>query len=190
MNNNIDIEKLRSYINDLEEQITPLTKSKGKPDVKEVIQEEQEQPITSPPSQPTKKKITRTVTEKKKEQLIKAREVRKTNTETRNKMKKLESAKLLLQNEIVKPSKQQLVSETESSSESEIVIVKKPKQKKKPRKKIIIQDDESTEESEDEEPEPVVKNKQFGKSHRNKKSVIKIHDHPSHAQPNYNNFFC
>jgi prefoldin subunit 5 len=29
-NNNIDIEKLRSYINDLEEQITPLTKTKSK----------------------------------------------------------------------------------------------------------------------------------------------------------------
>jgi hypothetical protein len=193
-NNNIDIEKLRSYINDLEEQITPLTKtkSKSKHDITP-IEETQDEPITSQEPEPIKKKITRTVTEKKKEQLIKAREIRKTNTEKRNKIKKLESAKLLLQDEITKPKKEELVSsEPESSSEEpEIVIVKKPKviKKKKPKKKIIIQDDESTEES-SEEPEPVTKQKQFGKSHRNKKSVIKIHDHPSHSQPNYNNFFC
>jgi len=33
MNNDIDIEKLRNYINDLEEKITHLTKSRSKKDV-------------------------------------------------------------------------------------------------------------------------------------------------------------
>lgn len=218
-NNNIDIEKLKNYINDLEEQITPLTKSRpsgsvdttkkyisGKKDVKPVkeISEEpvEEEPATSvatPPTrkqsalrmqepQPVKKKITRTVTEKKKEQLIKAREIRKANTEARNKMKKLESAKLLLQDEITKPNL--ISSESSSESEPEIVVVKK---KKKAKKKIIIKDDDTTEEeSDDEEPIQAKSNKSFGKSHRNKKSVVKVHEHPSHTQtrPNYNNFFC
>ena len=52
MSNNIDIEKLKSYINDLEETITPLqkSKSKGKTDT------------TEPEEKP---KITRTLTDRK-----------------------------------------------------------------------------------------------------------------------------
>jgi hypothetical protein len=192
-NNNIDIEKLKNYINDLEEQITPLTKSRLKKDVKPVDESKEDNQEPASPPQPVKKKITRTVTEKKKEQLIKAREIRKANTEARNKMKKLESAKLLLQDEITKPNL--ISSESSSESEPEIVVVKK---KKKAKKKIIIKDDDTTEEeSDDEELSPPSRtqaksNKSFGKSHRNKKSVVKVHEHPSHTQtrPNYNNFFC
>ena len=134
-NNNIDIEKLRNYINDLEEQVTPLTKSKSKKvdqTVDEVAKTESADLIEDSPV-PSKKKITRTVTEKKKEQLVKAREVKKENMEKRNKLKKLESAKLLLSEELSqglatgsalasKPTKQiqkQALSES-SSSKSEI----------------------------------------------------------------------
>ena len=106
-NYNIDIEKLRNYINDLEEQVTPLTKSKSKK-----VVEPDEQPdkpnnadLIEDSPVPSKKKITRTVTEKKKEQLVKAREVKKENMEKRNKLKKLESAKLLLSEEMSKPTK-------------------------------------------------------------------------------------
>jgi hypothetical protein len=200
MNNDIDIEKLRNYINDLEEKITPLTKTRLKKDVKPV-NEIKEEPVEVEEdeldSQPIKKKITRTVTEKKKEQLIKAREVKKENMEKRNKLKKLESAKLLLKEEISKPKpkpKPDLVSSESASevdTEEEIIVVKKKaKPKKKPKKKIIIQEDDSTDSESDlelvEETRP--RTKSFGKSHRNKKSVVKVHQHPSHNQPM--NYFC
>jgi hypothetical protein len=225
MDNNIDIEKLRNYINDLEEKITPLTKSRLKKDVKPVKEISEEpaasplakvQPVEEEEPQPVKKKITRTVTEKKKEQLIKAREVKKENMEKRNKIKKLESAKLLLQEEITKPKPKPDIVNSESASEVDtdeeiIVVKKKPKpKKKKPKKKIIIEEDDSSEEeSSEEEAQPVrsctprsdcflvggvatevagSRSKSFGKSHRNKKSVVKVHQHPSHNQPM--NYFC
>jgi hypothetical protein len=210
MSNNIDIEKLKSYINDLEETITPLQKSKSKGKTEGV--EEVEKP-----------KITRTVTDRKKEQLEKAREIRKANVAMRQKSKKLENAKLLLENEISKPvpapvsnnkpvkSKPQSESEqsdvessSAESSEPEIVIVKKSKKKKaekvvkkkKPAKKIIIEESSTESESEESDtessPEPIQKKKDFGKSHKNKRSsVIKVHDHPAprnSSQPI--NYFC
>jgi hypothetical protein len=213
MSNNIDIEKLKSYINDLEETITPLQKSKSKGKTEGV--EEVEKP-----------KITRTVTDRKKEQLEKAREIRKANVAMRQKSKKLENAKLLLENEISKPptptpapvsnskpvkSKPQSESEhsveessSDESSEPEIVIVKKSKkkkpvkivQKKKPPKKIVIEESSTESESEESDiessPEPIQKKKDFGKSHKNKRSsVIKVHDHPgprNSSQPI--NYFC
>ena len=200
MNNDIDIEKLRNYINDLEEKVTPLTKARSKKDVKpvkETIEEPIDDSVEEEEPQPIKKKITRTVTEKKKEQLIKAREVKKENMEKRNKLKKLESAKLLLKEEISKPKpkpKPDLVSSESASevdTEEEIIVVKKKaKPKKKPKKKIIIQEDDSTDSESDlelvEETRP--RTKSFGKSHRNKKSVVKVHQHPSHNQPM--NYFC
>ena len=225
-NNNIDIEKLRNYINDLEEQVTPLTKSKSKKvdqTVDEVAKQESADLIEDSPV-PSKKKITRTVTEKKKEQLVKAREVKKENMEKRNKLKKLESAKLLLSEEISqglatgsalaskpKPTKQtqkQVLSEASSSSEStseeseseeEVIVVKKkatktkPKAKAKPKKKkIIIEEDESSSsESSSSEEEQIIKKKAFGKSHRNKKSVVKVHEHPAPTSNHQSyNFFC
>ena len=214
MANNIDIEKLKSYINDLEETITPLQKSKSKSKIE-----------TGEPEE--KPKITRTVTDKKKEQLEKAREIRKANVAMRQKSKKLENAKLLLENEISKPApapvsnskpvkskpqseSEQSDNETSSveSSEPEIVIVKKSKKKKeqkpvkvvkkkKPAKKIVIEESSTESESEKSEsdtessPEPI-KKKDFGKSHKNKRSsVIKVHDHPgprNSSQPI--NYFC
>jgi len=222
MANNIDIEKLKSYINDLEETITPLQKSKSKS--KTGIDEPEEKP-----------KITRTLTDRKKEQLQKAREVRQSNVEIRKKTKKLENAKLLLENEISKPAapapipaeakgplhlpkptkpKPQSESEqsdvetsSDESSEPEIVIVKKSKKKKdkkpekvvkkkKPAKKIVIEESSTESESEESDtessPEPIQKKKDFGKSHKNKRSsVIKVHDHPgprNSSQPV--NYFC
>jgi hypothetical protein len=224
-NNNIDIEKLRNYINDLEEQVTPLTKSKSKKvdqTVDEVAKTESADLIEdSPQPVPSKKKITRTVTEKKKEQLVKAREVKKENMEKRNKLKKLESAKLLLSEEISKPkTTKQVLSEAsssestseESESEEEVIVVKKkatktkPKDKAKPdklshdrsgrakpkKKKIIIEEDESSSsESSSSEEEQIIKKKAFGKSHRNKKSVVKVHEHPAPTSNHQSyNFFC
>ena len=193
MNNDIDIEKLRNYINDLEEKVTPLTKARSKKDVKKEEPEPiEEEPVEEEP-EPVRKKITRTVTEKKKEQLIKAREVKKENMEKRKALKKLESAKLLLKEEISKPKPELVSSESASEVETDeeiIVVKKKQKTKKKPKKKIIIQEDssESSESDDEEEPEPI-KKKSFGKSHRNKKSVVKVHQHPSHNHQPVN-YFC
>ena len=228
MSNNIDIEKLKSYINDLEETITPLQKSKSK------SKTESSEPEIKP-------KITRPLTDRKKEQLQKAREIRKSNVESRQKSKKLEHAKLLLENEMSqglatgsalaskpkpepaaapvsnnKPVKSKPQSDSEQSdvdsssdesSEPEIVIVKKSKKKKeqkpvkvvkkkKPPKKIVIEESSTESESEESDtessPEPIQKKKDFGKSHRNKRSsVIKVHDHPgprNSSQPV--NYFC
>jgi hypothetical protein len=119
--------------------------------------------------------------------------------EKRNKLKKLESAKLLLKEEISKPKpkpKPDLVSSESASevdTEEEIIVVKKKaKPKKKPKKKIIIQEDDSTDSESESDLELVEetrpRTKSFGKSHRNKKSVVKVHQHPSHNQPM--NYFC
>ena len=194
-NNNIDIEKLKNYINELDEQITPLTKkSNAKLNTVSTIQEDAKE--VTMPNETTKKKITRTVTDKKKEQLAKAREIKNANHQVRTKQKKLEYAKMLLENEVSKPEttkpsskpKPTKVIEVESDSEPEIIFVKKPKSKSKS-KKIIIQDDEtSSSGSEESDPLPV-KQKSFGKSHRNKKSVIKVHDKPATNHSPFN-YFC
>ena len=85
MTNNIDIEKLKQYINDLDEQITPLTKkSIIKPKGKQVqdIPENPETVIEIP------KKI-KVTSEKKKNQLVNARLVKNANHITRTKQKKV-----------------------------------------------------------------------------------------------------
>ena len=178
---NIDIEKLKSYINDLEEQITPLTKkstTKQKLPNPETPQEVvQEVEVEEKPKKPKKPY---TVSDKKMMALEMAREKKNANHALRVKQRKLESAKLLLENELiqpkktVKPVKQKIVQEqSESEDEPQVIYIKKPK--KKVKKPIIIQQDDSTSgESEDSDPLPV-KLKNFGKSHKNKKSVVKIH---------------
>lgn len=198
---NIDIEKLKSYINDLEEQITPLTKkstTKQKlptnPETpQEVVQEVEVE------EKPKKPKKPYTVSDKKMMALEMAREKKNANHALRVKQRKLESAKLLLENELIqpkktiKPVKQIIKEESESEDEPQVIYIKKPK--KKVKKPIIIQQDDSTSgESEDSDPLPV-KIKSFGKSHKNKKSVVKIHKQEetpqSIPQPRqFVNYFC
>ena len=200
---NLDIEKLKSYINDLEEQITPLTKkstTKQKlptnPETKEETNE-----IIEDKKKPRKPY---NVSDKKMMALEMAREKKNANHALRVKQKKLESAKLLLENELVQPKKTPVVKavkqkiiqeESESEEEPQVIYIKKPK--KKPAKKpIIIQEDDSTSgESEESDPLPV-KSKSFGKSHKNKKSVVKIHKQEDKPQPQipqpkqFVNYFC
>ena len=87
--NNLDIEKLKSYINDLEEQITPLTK-KAKSKSYEPVEVPELDPIEQPI--PTKSKKQYSVTDKKLMALELAREKKNQNHEKRVKEKKLESA--------------------------------------------------------------------------------------------------
>ena len=200
---NLDIEKLKSYINDLEEQITPLTKkstTKQKlptnPETKEETNE-----IIEDKKKPRKPY---NVSDKKMMALEMAREKKNANHALRVKQKKLESAKLLLENELVQPKKAPVVKavkqkiiqeESESEEEPQVIYIKKPK--KKPAKKpIIIQEDDSTSgESEESDPLPV-KSKSFGKSHKNEKSVVKIHKQEDKPQPQipqprqFVNYFC
>ena len=198
---NIDIEKLKSYINDLEEQITPLTKkstTKQKLPNPETPQEVvQEVEVEEKPKKPKKPY---TVSDKKMMALEMAREKKNANHALRVKQRKLESAKLLLENELIqpkktiKPIKQKIVQEeSESEDEPQVIYIKKPK--KKVKKPIIIQQDDSTSgESEDSDPLPV-KLKSFGKSHKNKKSVVKIHKQEEKPQVipqprQFVNYFC
>ena len=205
--NNLDIEKLKSYINDLEEQITPLTKkgNSKQPEQAGAFTEATNcayRPVETPIPHPevieqpkqAKSKKQYSVTDKKLMALELAREKKNQNHEKRVKEKKLESAKLLLAEEIskpkepLKPKPTKKVIEVESDSEPEIIYVKKPKKNKK-----IIVEESSDSESEASDHEPK-KSKQFGKSHKNRKSVIKVHSNPA-PQPKanpipYNNYFC
>jgi len=202
---NLDIEKLKSYINDLEEQITPLTKkstTKQKlstnPETKEETFEiVEDKEIQKKPRKPYN------VSDKKMMALEMAREKKNANHALRVKQRKLESAKLLLENELIQPKKTPVVKqvkqkiiqeESESEEEPQVIYIKKPK--KKPAKKpIIIQEDDSTSgESEESDPLPV-KSKSFGKSHKNKKSVVKIHKQEEKPQQipqprQFVNYFC
>ena len=80
-----------------------------------------------------KQKRPYTVTDKKKEQLVMAREKKNANDILRGKQKKLESAKLLLENELKQP-KQELPSkprkeQSDTESEDEVIYIKMPKKK-------------------------------------------------------------
>ena len=205
MNYNIsDIEKLRAYINDLEEQAIPLTKknttkqSPAKVVEAPIIEETKE--IKQVPEvetkAPEKPKIKRTMTDKKRTQLENARAKKQENLVAKQKIKKLESAKLLLADELAQPkqppkpvfkqSKKIEVIDDDDEPEPEIIFVKKTK---KPKKKIVIEsDDSSSGGSEDSDHEPR-KLKDFGKSHKNKKSVVKVNHQPA-VRPSIHNYFC
>lgn len=81
--------------------------------------------------------------------------------------------------------------DNDSSSDEEVIVVKKSKSKttnKKKDKQIIIETTDS--ESEASVAPPA---KEFGKSHRNKKSLVKIHypdDKYSKSKVNTDDFFC
>ena len=200
---NLDIEKLKNYINDLEEQITPLTKKSTtrqklptNPKMTEEINQQED--IQEKPKKPKKPY---NVSDKKMMALEMAREKKNANHALRVKQRKLESAKLLLENELIqpkktiKPIKQKIVQEqSESEDEPQVIYIKKPK--KKVKKPIIIQQDDSSSSGGSEESDPLpVKSKSFGKSHKNSKSVVKIHKQEEKPQPipqprQFVNYFC
>ena len=170
----------------------PLTRSKIKkepiPPIPPVapVAPVQEPPIKVKKPRPPK-------TEKQLEGLKKAQSVRRANLEKINYEKKLEASKFLMEHEEklkanpeLKIKKQKIVvqesSEEESESEPEIVYIKKHRKTKKD--KIIIEESESETE---EEPEKYVK--PFGKSHRNKKSVVKTYEQPKPSKPQSNTSF-
>lgn len=217
---NFDIEKLKDLISQLENDATPLTKTKANKVSKNEIAEPknetiknviQEKPIQE---KPIKQKQPVTWTTAKAEAFKKMQEARRQNVEASKRAKKLDVAKVLL-NEIVtkKPQKVQKPEpepelepelgldrepdnndDDSSSSEEEIIIKKakksapkkvKPTDKKKKTKTIIIQSDSETEDDDNDEiEEPKSKQRTF-KSARNKKSVIKVHN----QQFNPDNFF-
>ena len=98
-------------------------------------------------------------------------------------------AKRLAKKKVVEP----VETDNDSSSDEEVVVVKKSRTKskttnKKKDKKIIIETTDSESESSVAPPA-----KEFGKSHRNKKSLVKIHypdDKYSKSRANTDDFFC
>lgn len=101
-------------------------------------------------------------------------------------------SKRLAKKKVVEPiTPPESETDNDSSSEEEIVVVKKSKPKttnKKKDKKIIIETTDSESESSVAPPA-----KEFGKSHRNKKSLVKIHypdDKYANSKVNTDNFFC
>ena len=128
---------------------------------------------------------------------------RKENIEKKKLEKKIESAKLLIENDIeVAPKKEirkQLKPEPkeepqeeseESESEEEIIVkTKRSKPKKKAKKVIIVQESESEEESEEEE---IQAPKRRLKTQQNKKSIVKVYQQePTHRQTaSSQNYFC
>ena len=173
-------EDLQKYIIELEKQKAdnePLCKTKKSKQPPEVSQSEAIVKVKKTRAPKTQKQLdafNNIVLEKRKKMV-----------EQRQLEKKIEASKLLLANEMNKP-KPQVVEHDSDSSEDEIII--KPKKKKS--KKIVIED--SSSESEDEV--PLVHNKKdFGRSHCNKKSAVKIHEpvqQNQQSQQPKRNFFC
>jgi hypothetical protein len=172
----------------------PLTKSKSK---KEPTPPTPPVAPVAPIQEPTikVKKPRPPKTEKQMEGLKKAQAVRRANLDKINYEKKLEHAKFLKEHEEklksnpeLKIKKQKIVvqesSEEESESEPEIVYIKKHRKTKKD--KIIIEESESESE---EEPKQYVK--PFGKSHQNKKSLVKTYEQPKpiKTQSNFRTMF-
>lgn len=156
----------------------PLTKSKGK--------REQIQPPAPEAIKPMQEKKPRPPkSEKQLESMKRALEVRRANIEKRRYEKKLEASKFLVEHDIkqmesiIKPKQKKIVElsseDDDSESDTEIVYIKKPRKVKK--NKIVVEVSESESESE-EEP----RHKQFGKSHQNKKSIVKMQDKPKQHQ--------
>ncbi len=175
-----EIEKLREYINALEDEKIPLTKKQAK-------KLQQEQQIELPESMP-KTKVKRQMSEKQKDAFIKLQEKRKANIEQRKYEKKIEASKLLLEYEEKKQNEPKqkvkskvLVQESESDSEPEIIYVKKPKKKTK---KIVIEESESESEVEQQCPSA------NWKSMKNKKSNVKVTESKVTVHKPPVNYFC
>jgi S-adenosylmethionine:tRNA-ribosyltransferase-isomerase (queuine synthetase) len=150
----------------------PLTKQKGRP--KKAIKSIEISDVI-----PVKKERT----EKQKEAFAKAQETVKANRLKKLEDKKVEASKLLLEKGIKLPAKIEPPVVEEEEPENEIIYVKKQRAKPKPKKKkIIVYQDESSEESSEEEQEIHFKKSKNFKTQQNKKSVIKVNEHPQETQ--------
>jgi hypothetical protein len=176
-------------LEEYENEKAPLTKPrKSKQKVEPIIEpivEQDNKPI-EPPIEPKPKKPRAPKTEKQlavfKEKCALARK----NNIKKQKDTIVESAKTILKKELKKEKKP----DTESESEPEVIHITKPK--RKPKKKIIVvHSDSSSSESSSSEEEKHISKTQFGRSHRNKKSIPqpKPIDKPKVIQK-LNNFFA
>jgi len=151
-------------LEEYENEKAPLTKprkSKQKVETEPPIE-----PPIDPPIQPKPKKPRAPKTQKQIEVFKEKCALARKNNIKKQKDTIVESAKTILKKELKKEKKP----DTESESEPEVIHITKPK--RKPKKKIIVvhSDSSSSESSSSSEEEHITK-KQFGKSHRNKKSI-------------------
>jgi hypothetical protein len=173
---------------ELEDEQAPLTKPrKSKQKVDPIIETE---PLIDPPIEPLKPKKPRAPKTEKQLAVFKEKcALARKNNIKKQKDTIVESAKEILKKEMSKPKKTK-EPDTESESEPEVIHIKKPK--RKPKKKIIVvHSDSSSSESSSSEEEEHISKKQFGRSHRNKKSIPqpKPIDKPKVIQK-LNNFFA
>ena len=185
--------ELEKYIADLERQSAdsaPLCKPKNIKNDQVVTNVE---PITEKEKKPRKPK-----TQAQLDAFKITLQKRKSAVEQRGLNKKIESAKLLLANEMKKqpvsePTKHKESDYSSDDSSKDEIVVRKSK-KKKSKKIIIVDSDSDSDSGQDVPPTP---KKEFGRSHQNKKSAVKIHQpvqtqqkHNSNEQKKPCNFFC
>jgi hypothetical protein len=155
-------------LEEYENEKAPLTKPrKSKQKVEPIIEpivEQDNKPI-EPPIEPKPKKPRAPKTEKQIEVFKEKCALARKNNIKKQKDTIVESAKTILKKELKKEKKQ----DTESEDEPEVIHITKPK--RKPKKKIIVVHSDSSSESSSSSEEEHITKKQFGKSHRNKKSI-------------------
>ena len=193
-----NLEKLQKYISDLETQQfdnVPLTKvPKQKNVMKEAISFEAVSSVPIPIDQIVSAEVVKVKKPRKPktpaqlEAFTKMRAKKTIDDNQKALNKKIEITKALLESEMKKQTAQpkskklEPIKEDSESSDEEIVV----KKSKKKKKQIVIVDSSD----EDSESEKTIERKEvpkdFGKSHRNKKSNIKVYDAPKVNK----NFFC
>ena len=174
--NQVDINQLQKHIQELENSKAdnvPLTRNKQP---KKIVVEAEESPILSTAESipvTKQKKPRKPKTAAQMEAFNRMREQKEVVDRQKRLDKKIAGAKALLEAELSKQSvpvvqatpKKNEPNVSESESETEVIVSKKSS--KKPKRQIIIEsssDDDSV-------TEPLVKTKQFGKSHQNKSSI-------------------
>jgi len=174
-------------LEEYENEKAPLTKPrKSKQKVEPIIEHivEQDNKPIEPPIEPKPKKPRAPKTQKQIEVFKEKCALARKNNIKKQKDTIVESAKTILKKELKKEKKP----DTESESEPEVIHITKPK--RKPKKKIIVVHSDSSS-SESSSSEEHISKKQFGRSHRNKKSIPqpKPIDKPKVIQK-LNNFFA
>jgi hypothetical protein len=166
-----EADKSREYLESQQDEQAPLTKPKKTKSKAVIIEAKIEAP--DPEIIPAKVKKPRAPKTQKQLEVFREKCALARQNNIKKKDDVLESAKQIVKKEIKKTTKQNNVVESDSSdssdSEPEVIHVRR-KSKRKPKKKIVVVHSDS---SSDSEPQYEMK-KEFGKSHRNKKSV------PSH----------
>lgn len=165
-------DKSREFIESQQDDQAPLTKPR-KSKTKVITVEPTIEPTIEPPIEPeikpVKAKKPRAPKTQKQLEVFKEKcALARQNNIKKKKDDIIESAKQIVKKEI-KKTKQNIVVESEtSSSESDPEVIHVRRKSKKPKKKIVVVHSES--DSSDSEPK-YERKPEFGKSHRNKKSV-------------------